>query len=106
MLQTEIITLNGKEVTVTEASLRMDMARTRWLETFWKPETDPEIKSYKFGYCYLAAVTLPLPTFDDYLDLSIADAEKWIETVSRLNPTFFPGTNPTMAVEAAPPKAP
>ena len=98
-LNTILLQLSGKKITVSEATLRMDMARVRYLKTEWKDEEQDELKNYRFVYAYLSAVTTPCPSFDEYLDMTIGDSEKWIDAVSKLNPTFFPNTNPTPAPE-------
>lgn len=101
-LKSEVIHLSDRDITVTEATLRMDMERVRRLVDEWEPETDPNLKTYRYGYAHLAAVTKDAPTFDEYLDMSLQDAEKWFNTVSALNPSFFPGSNPTTGAEKPP----
>jgi hypothetical protein len=101
-LQSEVIQLSDRELTVTEATLRTDMERVERLARDWEPEENPTLRTYQYGYAHLAPVTKPCPSFDDYLDMSIEDAEKWFNAVSRLNPSFFPGPNPTPGAEKPP----
>jgi hypothetical protein len=101
-LKSETLKLSDRTLTVTEATLRMDMERVRRLVENWEPETDPNLKTFQYGYAHLAAVTTPCPTFDEYLDMSLDDAQKWFDAVSRQNPSFFPGSNPTPGAEKPP----
>jgi hypothetical protein len=101
-LKTELVQLSDRELTVTEATLRADMERVRRLVDDWEPETNLTLKTYQYGYAHLAVVTTPCPTFDEYLDMTLEDADKWFGAVARLNTSYFPGSNPTTGAEKPP----